>query len=549
MLCCCHAAAQYPAYQWASGFIPADSSGCLPQKAVVDGSGNVYITGYFTGTVDFDPGPGIANLTSDNLNDIFVSKLDAGGAYVWAIHISGPSYNFGYGITVDGSGNVYITGSVWGPSGGNDIFVSKLDANGAYVWSKNMGGSGYDKGMAIAVDGKGNVYTTGSFSYAGDFDPGPGTASLTGVAEDIFVSKLDSNGNYVWAKRIGGWSNDIGLGITVDGKGNVYTTGFFSFAADFDPGPDTASLTGGDYEIFVSKLDTDGAYVWAKRMGGADMDIANAIALDDSGNIYTTGFFRGTADFDPGPGTANLTSSAFTDIFVSKLDAGGGYVWARRLAGSAPKNNGGRSIAVDGSGNVYTTGYFYTMVDADPGPATANLYGAGDIDVFASKLDVFVSKLDSNGAYVWAKSIGDTGNDVGHTIAVDGTGSVYTVGYFAGTVDFDPGRGTANLSAGNNGGFVVKWSQSALTESGVVSGQFVVYPNPTTGVIVLETRELTDDAILLITDVAGKVVRTKTIPKGALPITTIDLSGIAKGIYIVQVSMKEVTYRTKIVVR
>jgi len=137
---------------------------------------------------------------------------------------------------------------------------------------------------------------------------------------DIFVSKLDSSGNFVWAKNMGGLIYDYGYGIAVDSSDNVYTTGLFGETADFDPGTGTADLTsaGGD-DIFVSKLDSSGNFVWAKRMGGTDYDRGYGVAVDSSGNVYTTGDFLGTADFDPGAGTANLTSAGLADIFVSKL--------------------------------------------------------------------------------------------------------------------------------------------------------------------------------------------------------------------------------------
>ncbi|MBK7426249.1 MAG: SBBP repeat-containing protein [Saprospiraceae bacterium] len=437
----------------------------------VDGSGNVYTTGYFEGTADFDPGAGTANLTSAGSSDIFVSKLDANGNFLWAKSMGGTSFDAGYGIAVDGSGNVYTIGYFGGtvdfdPGAGtsnltsagiDDIYVSKLDANGNFLWIKSMGGSAADNGYSIALDGSGNVYTTGYFRVTVDFDPGAGTANLISAGStDIFVSKLDANGNFLWAKSMGGGTgDDIGIEIAIDGSGNVYTTGYFAGTVDFDPGAGTANLTSaGSADIFVSKLDANGNFLWAKSMGGTSFDNGNCIAADGSGKVYSTGYFQGTADFDPGTGTANLTSAGDGDIFVSKLDANGNFLWAKSMGGSATDNSYGS--AADGSGNVYTTGYFAGTVDFDPGAGTANLTSGG-------VQDIFVSKLDANGNFLWAKSMGGTASDIGYSIAVDGSDNVYTTGYFGGTVDFDPGAGTASLtSAGGLDIFVSKLGQDLV---------------------------------------------------------------------------------------
>ena len=307
-------------YSWAGSM--GGTSADRGYSVAVDSSGNVYTTGFFNDTVDFDLGVGTANLTSAGSTDIFISKIDSSGAYVWAKKIGGTSNDEVYSIAVDASGNVYTTGYFTGTvdfdpgagtanltsTGSSDIFISKLDSSGAYVWAVKIGSAFGDQGNSIAVDTSGNVYTTGFFGSTADFDPGAGTANLTPVGSgDTFISKLDSSGAYVWAKQIGSTSNDQGNSIAVDTSGNVYTTGYFNGTGDFDPDAGTANLTSSDDDIFVSKLDSSGAYVWARKMGGISSDYGNSIAVDTSGNVYTTGFFIDTADFDPGAGTSNLT--------------------------------------------------------------------------------------------------------------------------------------------------------------------------------------------------------------------------------------------------
>ncbi len=261
--------------------------------------------------------------------------------------------------------------------------MSKLDSAGNFIWAKRM----WRTGRGIAVDIAGNVYTTGYFNGTGDFDPGPGTFNLTSAGVwDIFVSKLDSAGGFVWAKRMGGTEPDWGFGIAMDATGNVYTTGYFEGTVDFDPGPGTFNLTSASSweDVFVLKLDGAGNFVWAKRMGGTGVDAGWDIAVNGAGNVYTTGHFQGTTDFDPGPGTFNLTSAGSTDIFVSELDSAGDFVWAKSMGGTSGDYS--RGIAVDGAGNVYTTGHFQGTGDFDPGPGTFNLTSAGNSDIFVSKL-------------------------------------------------------------------------------------------------------------------------------------------------------------------
>ncbi|HDP76053.1 MAG TPA: T9SS type A sorting domain-containing protein [Bacteroidales bacterium] len=437
----------------------------------IDASGNVYITGEFGGTADFDPGEGTYTLTSAGGWDIFVSKFDSAGNFLWAKRMGGTGWDGGNSIAIDASGNVYITGVFSGTAdfdpgegtytltsaGERDIFVSKLDSAGNFVWARRMGGTGLNGGNSIAIDASGNVYITGYFCGTADFDPGAGTYTLTSAGEaDIFVSKLDAAGNFVWAKRMGGTGWDVGRSIAIDASSNVYTTGWFEGTADFDPGEGTYTLSSaGEDDIFVSKLDAAGNFVWAKRMGGTDWDEGRSIAIDDSGNVYTTGYFRGTADFDPGEGTYTLTSAGGRDIFVSKLDAAGNFLWARRMGGTY--DDYGRSIAIDASGNVYTTGYFLGTADFDPGEGTYTLTSAGG-------RDIFVSKLDAAGNFVWAKRMGGTDWDEGYSIAIDTSGYVYTTGYFEGTADFDPGEGTYTLtSAGGADIFVHKMSPCTPT--------------------------------------------------------------------------------------
>jgi hypothetical protein len=467
--------AQNVGYEWAKsmGGSQTDEGNSIS----IDAAGNVYTLGHFFGTSDFDPGAGTSNLTASGGSDIFISKLDASGGFVWAKKIGGTSGDRGISISNDAAGNVYSIGHYrstvdFDPgsgtnnltsNGSDDIFISKLDASGNFVWAKSIGGSGADIGRSINVDAAGNSYISGYFSGTVDFDPGSGTSNLvSNGSTEIFISKLDASGSFVWAKSIGGTLQDEGYSVRIDTTGNVYSTGTFRGTVDFDPGAGISNLTAtAGYDIFISKLDASGNFVWAKGFGGISGERGNSIDVDAVGNVYTTGVFESTVDFDPGAGTNNLTSNGAADIFISKLDASGDFVWAKSIGGST--SDQGNMIRVDASGNVYVVGRFGNTVDFDPGVGNNNVTSNGNDDIF-------ISKLTTSGDFVWVKSAGGLVSDLGTSIEIDGVGNVYTTGYFQGVVDFDPGAGVSDLTSnGGNDVFVLKLSCAATTGTHTVA--------------------------------------------------------------------------------
>ncbi len=441
----------------------------------LDGSGNPYLAGYFRNTVDFDPGIGTANLISVGDKDIFLAKYDAEGNYVYAIGFGGSSDEQGKSVAIDASGNAYLTGIFKGtadfdPGAGTsnltsagdfDIFLAKYNATGDYVYAKRMGATDADYGLSIAIDGSNNTYLAGYFTGTVDFDPGSGTVNLVAGSgnENAFIGKYDASGNYIWAGLLGGYSyagmSERGVAMVRDSQGNLFIAGIFEGTVDFDPGAGTANLTSAgdeDEDIFLAKYNASGNFVYAKQIGGTEDQRVNSLAIDGSGNLYLIGNFSGTADFDPGAGTANLTSASDFDLFLAKYNASGNYVYAKRIGSTGYRDQIGKSIAVDGSGNAYITGYFDGTTDFDPGAGTANLTTS------AGNHDIFLAKYDATGNYVFAKQIGGTSRDEGSSVAVDASGNTYLTGYFQGAADFDPGAGTANLtSAGNYDIFLAKY--------------------------------------------------------------------------------------------
>jgi hypothetical protein len=336
-------------------FRVGSSGGDLGSSIAADSEGNVFVAGRFAQVVDFDPGPGVVSLACMGDQDVFVAKYTPTGGLLWARRLGSFFTETSIGVAVDPWGNAYVTGWFSGtvdfdPSPGvyeltsagsssNDFYLLKLDSGGGFVWARRVGANGNDYTFGIAVDGGGNVLTTGIFTDEVDFDPG--TAPLTALGgSDVFVSKLDRDGSFAWARHFGGALNDErGNSIAVDPAGSVCVTGQFSGTADFDPGPAFYPLYAvGGSDIFVSKLDRNGDFIWAKQMGGLSVGgVGSSIAVDSGGNALFTGTFQGTADFDPGAAAFPLTSAGGRDIFVSKLDGNGNLIWARRLGGAPPR--------------------------------------------------------------------------------------------------------------------------------------------------------------------------------------------------------------------
>ncbi len=319
-----------------------DGSWDASSSMVID-NGYLYISGQFDGTVDFDPGAGISNLTA---------------------------------------------------SSSSNVFVLKLDTSGNFVWVKQLGGTGTIENTSITVN-KDGVYTTGKFNGTIDFDPSSTSYNLTsvGFGSSIYISKLSNDGDFVFTKSINdGLLGASGNAISVDAQNNVYTAGFFSGTVDFDPGPGVSNLSyTGSFDIdgFVLKLDSTGNYIWARKIGGPAFEDCRGMSLDNLGNVYLTGYFSATTDFDPGVGTYTL-SAIGTDIYVAKLDSAGNFVWAKQTGHAATTyNNGiGRKIVLDKGANIYTTGKFTGLMDFDPGPGTANM----DAGLIYSD-DAFIHKL------------------------------------------------------------------------------------------------------------------------------------------------------------
>ncbi|MEP7237892.1 MAG: gliding motility-associated C-terminal domain-containing protein [Ferruginibacter sp.] len=367
----------------------------------LDTAKNIYVTGIFFGTTDFDPGPGVTNLTSAGNEDIFVCKYDNNGNFIWAKRFGGPTNDFCNAIILDKSGNIFINGyfentADFDPgtgtfnltsAGSTDIFVCKLTNSGNLIWAKSIGGPLSDVAYDIGLDDQNNVYSTGFYWATVDFDPGPATFNLSSDAlGDGYALKLNANGDFITAARMGGDSRVRCISLKLDKANHIYITGHFDGSADFDPGTGTQLLTSpvDDDDIFVAKYDLNFNLVWVKQIGGPSFQKVFDIDADAADNIYITGHYNGTADFDPGPADHSLTATGDPDVFVLKLNPAGEFVWVAQATGSF--FGSGYSLKVDRSNNIYVGGTFEGTKDFDAGPDEVKRTSAGQSEIFVYKL-------------------------------------------------------------------------------------------------------------------------------------------------------------------
>jgi gliding motility-associated-like protein len=465
--------------EWVRNFSSGNPNNAT--SVVVDNSGNIITYGYFTSVTDFDPGPNVFNLSPAGATDLYISKLDANGNFIWAIRMGGSQFQYSEKVAVDALGNIYITGRTMGvadfdpgpgvfnlTSNGNyDIFIAKYNPSGGLVWAHNMGDWTSDFGRALTVDAAGNVYVTGDFAGTIDFDPGPGvfnlsaptvsTGSSTHYLREIFIFKLNTLGQFVWAKKLNKQNLTVFVSlrptsITVDASGNIYTAGYFNDTLDFDPGPGSFIMeANGGLDLFLLKLNASGDFLWAKQW---NPNILNnfwvSVAIGPNNEPVLAARFSGTADFDPGPGVYNLTANPSINSFLLKLSASGNFLWAKAFEGGTSQNY---SLAIDNNNQIYATGDFWGSIDFDPGPGNYVLSSSGA---------AYVAKLNSAGNFSMAVIIAD-GSAIGKDIKVDNGGNIYTCGDFFGSTNFGPSQSTHTLSSGDFNSFIHKLSQCPVS--------------------------------------------------------------------------------------
>lgn len=420
------------------------------KDVAIDSAKNVYVVGHYYNTLDFDPGPGVDEHIAPSING-FLCKYDYYGNYKWVktwdpansritidsqdyiyitgykLHVSklksngdvewtrewGNSWGYtetGMGLAVDSESNVYVTGifddildfdtgpgiDVHTTNGEKDIFLSKFNSNGDFIWALTWGGIKNDEPRDVVIDQAGGLYVIGTFCEAVDFDPGPGSDIRltnddpeTPVKGDVFLSKFDTDGNLIWVNTWGGAQGDCGYDLAIAGDDKIIATGIIIGPVDFDPGPGTYYYD--DSGVFLSSFNGDGSFNWAGGWHAWAPDTHLRVDANDSGVIYVTSSFRGTIDFDPGPGIVERTSNGADDCYLSKFDIEGNLIWVQTWG--SPKQTAAqtdicKSVAVDSLGNAFILGEFEETCDFNPGPGFEwrSSFTAGKPDAFLMKL-------------------------------------------------------------------------------------------------------------------------------------------------------------------
>jgi len=321
-----------------------------------DSSGNIYVTG--------TTGGGLDGNTNSGSDDIFLVKYDSSGTKQWTKQLGTSSGDFGFGVSTDSSGNIYVTGYTEGgldgntSSGGKDIFLVKYDSSGTKQWTKQLGTSSGERGKGVTTDSLDNIYVTGYTE--GGLD---GNTSSGGT--DLFLVKYNSSGTKQWTKQLGTSSGDFGFGVSNDSSDNMYVTGYTS--GDLD-----GNTSSGNRDIFLVKYDSSGTKQWTKQLGTSSGDYGYGVTTDSSDNIYVTGYTD--------EGLDGNTSSGGTDLFLIKYNSSGTKQWTKQLG--TYYDDIGHNVTTDSSDNMYVTGY--TSGDLDGNTSS----GGGDI---------FLVKYNSSG--------------------------------------------------------------------------------------------------------------------------------------------------------
>jgi len=381
-----------------------------------DSSGNVYVTGGTKGGLDGN--------TSAGNTDLFVVKYNSSGTKQWTKQLGSSGLDSANGITIDSSGNIYVTGVTFGgldwntSAGANDLFVVKYNSNGTKEWTKQLGSPSSDYANGVATDSSGNVYVAG-VTYGGlDGNSNQDNA-------DLFVVKYNSSGTKQWTKQYGTGEYDEARGVATDSSGNVYVVGGTK-------GNLNGISNSGRTDAFVIKFNSSGTKQWTKKLGTWQNDLANGVATDSSGNFYVTGFTYQDMDGN--------TSAGNADLFVAKYNSSGTKQWTKQLGTS--KHDRARGVVTDSSGNVYVTG---------------DTYGGLDGNTNAGYNDLFVVKYNSSGTKQWTKQLGTSSTDLANGVATDPSGNVYVTGGTYGGLD-------GNTNAGNSDLFVVKYNSSGTKQ-------------------------------------------------------------------------------------
>jgi len=539
--------AQTLPFQWGKQ-IGGDSSITHKLKDFkVDPQGNTYALGYFSGTVDFDPGPTKYNITSSGNYGTYILKLNASGNFVWAKAISNSDRVIANSLSIDAFGNVYAVGyftavTDFNPGNGidsliptknkNDGFILKLSSVGNFIWAKQLGGTSYNSFESIVSDAQGYLYLTGYFQGQTDFNLGPTQYLITSNgAYDALILKLNSDGNFIWVKTLGSKKADGNKYIYIDKFGYLYTSGISYDTLNLDPTISNFTLTPkGSFANYIAKYDTTGNFKWAISFGDTLLTYYPNLTVDQNENLFLTGGFLGKVDFDPGTSISERTGNGNNNFYLLKLNAIGEMVWVKTLGGfNSEYSMRGDATLTDDTGNVYCIGNFNKYVDFNP-DGNAQIRTTSTINP-----DIFILKYDMYGRYLWSKQLIGSGSEDAINFGIDNKQNLYLGGEFSSKIDCNPDTGTYNLSVikkNTSDIFIVKLgSNSASTKTLGVSKECLIFPNPTEGLLNIKISNTNQKYSLQVYNTIGALIFSQMLTNQN---NSIDISNYASGIYVFQ---------------
>lgn len=531
--------AQTPSWQWAFG---AGSTGAEMATAnATDAAGNLYTVGWYTSTnITF----GSITLTNPGIgtSDIFVTKHSATGTALWSKTFGGSDGEIPNSVCVDSNGDIYVTGwyassnvafgsqTLTNSSAGNsDVFVLKLNPNGNVVWAKSAGGNSTDRGQSICVDASGNVIVAGLFTSS-VINFGSLSINHSGSGNsDVFVVKYDSNGNTVWTRGAGGNGSDVANSVATDLSNNIYVTGYFSSASINFSGNTLTNSGAGSQDLFLVKFNPTGTIQWSTKSSGHLDEYGSALAVSATGVYLTGAFSSSVVTID----NANLSnnSAGTHDAIIAKYNLNGSLLWAKKIGGADA--DVGLDIDLDGQDRVFISGNFAS--------GSINLDGIILINALTGYKDMFYAAYDATGLNLWATKIGDSFDESAYGIAVNTLGNtIYAAGmYNSNSVAFGS-NSVIKFCADDI--FIAKLGGLSLNLKEQSISNISIYPNPAKNFfhikgIILEKIE--------IMSTEGKILLTKEISD---PNSQIELDQLPNGIYLVRCFSKEGTSSQKLVV-
>lgn len=449
-----------------------------PTGLVTDNQNNIYVTGYFQNTVDFDPSAGVKNLTSVGGYDIYVAKYKPDGSLVWATSMGGSGLDQANCMAVDASGNVTVVGQFQSPvlnagifslnnQGAEGTFIIHLDANGNVTWAKSIGGNGTDRGEEVSTDAQGNIAITSIFQNT--VQVGTNTISAPGGAFNGLIVKYDASGNVLWYVNQGTTGDTEVYGNGTDGSGNIVVSGIFTGSVDFDPLGAHHVITASGNEYFVAKYSSSGTLIWVNMGSGSLVNNGSVISIDSNNDVYFGGAFSSAITF----GGTTLSPQGPRDVFLVKYSSAGALQYARDIGGTNGSIFEYQMRNDPNNNSIYLTGYMTGVVDFDPSAASANIVGYG-------QSNLWIAKYDANGNYQWAFTAGNAGCNLtlGIELGVDKNSQLIAGGSFCSQVDFQPNVCSVHYVNAINSISDTYVAKFALTTPTAITNNVITAPSP-----------------------------------------------------------------------